>query len=62
MDLVGQRTAEYVVCGSWAEKALAEARKIGATRRLGRRRRLLHDGADLGALGLDPSAAYLHDK
>jgi phosphoserine aminotransferase len=61
MNLVGQRTAEYVVCGSWAKKALAEARKIGATR-------VVWDGADasyttvpdLGALGLDPSAAYLH--
>lgn len=61
MNLLGDGTAEYVVGGSWAKKALAEARKVGATR-------VVWDGADtgfttvpdLGGLELDPSAAYLH--
>jgi phosphoserine aminotransferase len=61
MNLLGESTAEYVVGGSWARKALAEARKVGTTR-------VVWDGAetsystvpDLGALELDPSAAYLH--
>lgn len=61
MNLLGEGIAEYVVGGSWARKALAEARKLGATR-------VVWDGTetsyttvpDLGALELDPSAAYLH--
>jgi len=61
LNLLGDGTAEYVVSGSWAKKALAEASKVGATR-------VVWDGAetsyttvpDLGALDLDPSAAYLH--
>ncbi len=61
MNLLGDATAEYVVGGSWARKALAEARKAGATR-------VVWDGAessyttvpDLAALDLDPSAAYLY--
>ncbi len=61
MNLLGQGTAEYVVTGTWAEKAIAEARKVGSTR-------VVWDGAgssfttvpDLGGLELDPAAAYLH--
>jgi len=61
MNLLGKGTAEYVVTGSWAKKALAEAKKAGSTR-------VVWDGAgssfttvpDLGGLELDPSAAYLH--
>lgn len=61
MNLLGGATAEYVVGGSWATKAFAEARKVGAAR-------VVWDGADtsfttvpdLGALDLDPAAAYLH--
>lgn len=54
-------TAEYVLTGSWSRKALAEAERLG-------RARVVWDGADggdatvpdLGALALDPDAAYLH--
>jgi len=61
MNLLGEGTAEYVVTGSWAKKALAEAKKLGRTR-------VVWDGAEtafttvpgLDALRLDPSAAYLH--
>ena len=61
MNLLDEGTADYVVCGSWAKKALAEARRLGRTR-------VAWDGAetsfttvpDLVALELDPSAAYLH--
>lgn len=61
MNLLAGGVAEYVVGGSWAKKALAEAKKLGQTR-------VVWDGADaafttvpdLGALELDASAAYLH--
>jgi phosphoserine aminotransferase len=61
MNLLGDRTAEYVVGGAWAKRALAEAKKVGAAR-------VVWDGADdaytavpdLGGLELDPSAAFLH--
>jgi phosphoserine aminotransferase len=61
MNLLGSGTAEYVITGTWAEKAIAEARKVGSTR-------VVWDGAgssfttvpDLGGLELDPAAAYLH--
>lgn len=61
MNLLGQGTAEYVITGSWAKKALAEAKKVGSAR-------VVWDGAetsfttvpDLGALELDPATAYLH--
>jgi phosphoserine aminotransferase len=61
MNLLGQGRAEYVITGSWAKKAIAEAKKVGSTR-------VVWDGAassftmvpDLGALELDPSATYLH--
>ncbi|HEX5950901.1 MAG TPA: 3-phosphoserine/phosphohydroxythreonine transaminase [Actinomycetota bacterium] len=61
MNLIGEGTAEYVVGGSWAKKALAEARKVGITR-------VVWNGADdgyttvpdLDVLELDPSAAFLH--
>ncbi len=62
MNLLGPgSTAEYVVTGSWSRKALAEAERLD-------RPRVVWDGAgtgyttvpDLGALELDPGAAYLH--
>jgi phosphoserine aminotransferase len=62
MNLLGpDRTAEYVLTGSWSKKALAEAARLGRTR-------VVWDGAehgyatvpDLGSLELDPAAAYLH--
>jgi phosphoserine aminotransferase len=54
-------SAQYVVTGSWGRRALAEARSIG-------RAEAVWDGAadgyasvpDIGALRLDPSAAYVH--
>ncbi len=61
MNLLAGGVAEYVVGGSWAKKALAEAKKLGRTR-------VVWDGADTGfttvpdpgELELDASAAYLH--
>jgi phosphoserine aminotransferase len=61
MNLLGDAEAAYVVGGSWAKKALSEARKVGAAA-------AVWDGSedgfralpDLSALEVPETAAYLH--
>jgi len=61
MNLLGDGVGAYVVSGSWAKKALGEARKIGHSEPV-------WDGKDaeyrslpeLGSLDLPADAAYLH--
>jgi phosphoserine aminotransferase len=61
MNLRGERPPLYVVTGSWGTKALTEARRVADAA-------AAWDGAmegfacvpDLGALALDPAAAYVH--
>jgi phosphoserine aminotransferase len=61
MNLLGGRRAQYVVTGSWGQKAVTEARRIG-------RADVIWDGADDGyasvpeltALSFDDGAAYAH--
>jgi len=55
------QSADYILTGSWGKKALAEAKKVGATR-------VAYDAKDSNynhvptqdQLDLDPNAAYLH--
>lgn len=55
------QSCDFTVSGSWAKKALADARKVGKVK-------VVFDGADSnfmtlpkpGAMQLDPKAAYLH--
>lgn len=62
INLLGEgQSADYVLTGSWGKKALAEAKKEGATR-------IAYTGADhkfdrvpaQSELELDPAAAYCH--
>ncbi len=61
MNLLRGDRAEYIVTGSWAKKAFAEARRMGEARSA-------WDGSehgfstvpDLGGLDTDPTAAYLY--
>ncbi|MGD9788432.1 MAG: 3-phosphoserine/phosphohydroxythreonine transaminase [Sulfuricellaceae bacterium] len=61
MNLLGGRSADYLVTGSWSEKAYQEAKRIGSVRCAG------STEADryarwfkAGEVDLDPNAAYLH--
>ena len=61
MNLLAGGVAQYVVTGSWGERAVAEARTVG-------RADVVWNGADTGytevpqpsVLALDPAAAYVH--
>ena len=61
MNLLAGRSADYLVAGSWSEKAYKEARRMGNVRCAGSTEadhyaRWFKDGE----VQLDPNAAYLH--
>jgi phosphoserine aminotransferase len=61
LNLLGDRTARYVVTGSWGAKALAEARTIGpADVAWDGAERGYSDVPDLASLAVEPGSAYLH--
>ncbi len=62
MNLLGQgQTAEYILTGSWGKKALAEAKKVGATRVVFDAKDSNYDHVpEESDLELSADAAYLH--
>ncbi|MEN1679381.1 MAG: 3-phosphoserine/phosphohydroxythreonine transaminase [Planctomycetota bacterium] len=62
MNLVGEgQSADYILTGSWGKKAIAEAKKVGATRVAYDASGTNFDHVPTQAdLDLDPKAAYLH--
>ncbi|MGE5027221.1 MAG: 3-phosphoserine/phosphohydroxythreonine transaminase, partial [Betaproteobacteria bacterium] len=61
INLLGGKSADYLVTGAWSKKAYKEAQKIGAARLAGSTEssgftRLLR----AGEIDIDPAAAYLH--
>ncbi|MBS1198912.1 MAG: phosphoserine aminotransferase apoenzyme [Proteobacteria bacterium] len=64
MNLLGERSADYVVSGSWSKKAIKEAERLVGKTRV----RCVASGGssgfsafpDLVQANLDPEAAYLH--
>lgn len=61
LNLLGPRKAsgDYIVTGAWSQKALAEARRLGAARLAGSSEAEGFRGLP-GGLDLDPGAAYVH--
>lgn len=62
MNLLGkEQSADYIYCGSWAKKAMGEAKKIGKIRTAwsGEAERFTRM-PEQAELDLDPNAAYLH--
>jgi phosphoserine aminotransferase len=61
MNLLGGRSADYLVTGSWSKKAYKEAQRFGTVRCAGstESNKFTRWFAP-GELDLDPSAAYLH--
>lgn len=62
MNLLAGKSADYVITGSWSEKAFKEAQIVGAAREAGTGK---VDGKYVrvpqqGELSLDPDAAYVH--
>jgi phosphoserine aminotransferase len=61
MNLLGGRSADYVVTGSWGEKALEEAHLVGRARTAFSSQATRFDRLPApGQLDLDPAAAYVH--
>jgi len=54
-------TADYIDCGSWADKAIKEAKKVGAVNVAGSTKSETYARLpDSGSLNLTPGAAYVH--
>jgi phosphoserine aminotransferase len=62
MNLLGPgATADYIDCGSWAEKALKEAKKIGTVNIAGSTKAQNYSRLpEFSSLSLTPGAAYVH--
>ncbi len=63
MNFLGDRSADYLLTGTWSEKALEEAKAVGKTRvavsTLGPDKRYLRI-PQASEIQLDPKAAYVH--
>ena len=61
MNLMGDQKAQYILTGSWGQKALAEAKKQGVTEVIFDAKETNYDRLPSSQdISVDPKAAYLH--